>query len=140
MAKKVNPKKNKPAAPEEEPKPSRGKEVFEQVDSSDENIYPFSEAVPEGFDFDKHKPLKKRDFKEEYLYYEFRAEDLERKAAKLREQAEESKKLGSGKARQKAKRLVKLKSQIAKLTESLKESGVDVESILASMAETETDE
>ena len=128
MAKKTKPPK--PATPEQEPE-QKGKPVFDQVDSADENVYPFKEAVPEGFDFGEFKPLKKRDFKEEYLFYEYRAAEAEIKAAKFKELAEESKKLGSGKQRQATRRLLKLREQIAALSEHLGAQGVDVEALLS---------
>lgn len=130
---KVNPKSPtpaKPAKPDAVPK-GGGKPEFGKVNDPNDKVYPFKEATPEGYEFGKFKPLKKRDFVEDWLYYEHRAQEMEAKAKAFHEQADESKKLGSGKQRAKAKRLVKLRTQIAELTQALKDQGIDVEQLLA---------
>lgn len=124
-----------PAAPQvkttpEKPKRSK-KKVFENVGSKDEKIYPFTEAIPEGFDFKLHKSLKKKDFKEDYLYFEHRAAECEIKAVAYRDEAAEVKKLGSAKARGSAKRLVKMQDKMSELKKQLSEQGIDVEALLA---------
>jgi hypothetical protein len=62
---------------------------------------------------------------------------MEYKAAEFKEKAEESRKLGSGAQRSKARRLVKLQEQIAELTKTLGASGIDVEALLAAAREKE---
>lgn len=141
---KKNKNKNKnrapatPATPTVKPtpdKPKRGKkEVFKLVGNKDEKVYPFAVAVPEGFDFKTNKSLKKKDFKEDYLYFEHRAAECDFKAVAYREEAVEVKKLGSAKSRGSAKRLVKLQDKMAELKKQLTDQGVDVEKLLEDAA------
>lgn len=92
--------------------------------------YPFTD-VPTDYSFDNHKPLKKRDFAEEYQYLEYRAKEAEAKAAEYRKEAEECKKLGSSSARAAAKRLVKMTEKMGELAKQLKAAGVDVDALMA---------
>ena len=126
------PEDEKPVAakPKKEKKVKTKKPVFGLVDSTDEAVYPFSVEVPEGYEFGKFAALKKRDFKEEYIYTLHRAADYENRAVKMREEAEKIKSLGGSKARSKAKRLIKLREQFAALSEQLKASGIDVDALL----------
>lgn len=135
MAKTPQTPKPTPARPTttKVPKP-KGRQEFKLVGSKDENVYPFKDAVPEGFDFATNKPLKKRDFSADHLFYEYRAAEMDFKAAAFRKQAEEAKKLGSAKDRSRAKRLVKLQEKMAELKKQLTEQGVDVEDLLAAAA------
>lgn len=93
------------------------------------DAYPFKE-VPADFDYDAHKPLKKRDFAEDYVYLEYKAAECEAKAAQFRKEAEECKKLGSSSARAAAKRLVKMTEKMAELQAQLAAAGVDVDALL----------
>jgi len=120
----------KPAKPKKEKKVREKKPVFENVDSTDESVYPFTEEMPEGYEIGKYQTLKKRDFKEEYMYSLHKAAVHEHAATKLREEAEKIKSLGGKKARSKAKRLIKLQQQFAALREQLEGQGVDVDSLL----------
>lgn len=90
-------------------------------------------AVPEGFDFDKFRPLKKRDFTSEHLFYEHKAAQMDHKAAAFRAQGEEAKKLGSTKERAKAKRLIKMTEKMAELRKQLEAQGIDVDAVLATV-------
>ncbi len=119
------------AKPVKEKKVKVKKPAFGNVDNTDETIYPFSEEVPEGYEFGKFAPLKKRDFKEEHIYTLHRAADFEHRALKMREEAEKIKALGGTKARSKAKRLIKLREQFTALSEQLKLSGIDVDVLLS---------
>jgi len=92
---------------------------------------PLEVAVPEKFDFAKNKPLKKTDFKNEDLFFEYKAAECDAKAIVFRAKAEESKKLGSTKDRAKAKRLLKMQEKMAELREQLEADGVNVEELLA---------
>lgn len=131
-------KNRSPANPTIKPTPEKSKKSkraeFKLIGNKDEKIYPFSSAVPEGFDFKLHKNLKRKDFKEDYLYYEFRAAECESKAVAFREEAAEVKKLGSAKDRGKAKRLVKMQDKMEELKKQLQGQGVDVEKLLADAA------
>ena len=119
------------AKPKKEKKKKASKPIFEGVDSTDEAVYPFSAEVPEGYVFGKFASLKKRDFKEEYIYTLYRAAEFEHRALKMREEAEKIRSLGGTKARSKAKRLIKLREQFAALSEQLKNSGIDVDALLS---------
>ena len=137
MGKKNKNKNRVPAIPTVKPTPEKTKTkkgkkaVFELVGSKDEKVYPFTAAVPEGFDFKTNRSLKKKDFKEDYLYFEHRAEECDFRSVAYREEAAEVKKLGSAKDRGKAKRLVKLQDKMVELKEQLSKQGVDVEKLLA---------
>jgi len=116
----------KPTAPKREAKPT-----FGLVGNPDNTVYPFGNEVPEGFVFGKFAGLKKVDFAQEWFYLEHKAAECDAKAAALRTKAEESKKLGNSAQRGKTKRLMKLKEQLAVLTEQLSGQGIDVEALLA---------
>lgn len=133
-------KKNTPAKPTtvkptpEKSKDKKGRTEFKLVGHKDEKVYPFQVAMPEGFDFKINKPLKKRDFTADHLFYEYRALEMEFKAVGFRAQAEEAKKLGSAKDRSSAKRLIKLQDKMGELKEQLTKQGVNVEELLANAA------
>jgi hypothetical protein len=78
--------------------------------------------LPDDFDQKKHLPLKKKQFADEYAFLILRAEQLEKQAVKMRELAEQSKKLGNVKDRVKAKRLVQLTARLEELKKSLAET------------------
>ena len=127
-----------PAAPTVKPTPAKskkGKSAFKLVGNKDEKVYPFEVAVPEDFDFATCKSLKKKDFKEDYLYFEFRAEECDFRAAAFREEAAEVKKLGSAKDRGRAKRLIKMTEKMGELKKQLKNQGIDVDKLLADAVE-----
>ena len=86
--------------------------------------------VPEDFDSKLHKPLRKGDFEKEYTYLLMKADELEAKAKKLRDEAALSDKLGSSADRAKAKKLVKMQERMAELQKQLEDAGIDVESLL----------
>lgn len=133
MAKKKD-KKNRAAKPDvstTKVKPS-GRTVFGLVGSKDSEVYPFTDMTPEGFDPKVHKSLKKKDFAADHLFFLFRADELDSKAAAFRKQAVEAEKLGSSKDRGRMKRLVKLQDKVAELKQQLEAQGVDVEELLKS--------
>ena len=92
---------------------------------------PFDTAMPDGFNFNDHTPLKRDAFEKEQYYFEHRALYHESRAALMREQAAFAEKYGSKKQRQQVKRVEKLTSEIEELRKTLEASGVDVEAILA---------
>ena len=136
-----------PARPDKPMKPAKtkpGRANHPLVNSKDTNVFPFK-VLPTDFDFDTMKGLKKKSFATEAAYYDYRAKEMDHKAAKFRVQAEEAKKTGSGAERNKAKKLVKLQSKMAELKAQLAAQGVDVDALLkkagqvdAEAAETET--
>lgn len=89
------------------------------------------ESVPEDFSRKLHKPLKKADFKEEHVYLNMRADELELKVKALREDAKLSKELGSTADRAKAKRLRAMQTRMAELKKELSSQGIDVDALLA---------
>lgn len=91
----------------------------------------YEEAIPEGFDFGTYKPLKKRNFKQEYLWYLHKAAEMKFKAEQYEKKAEEIKKLGSPAERAKKKQIIRLQSKMAELKEQLSSQGIDVEALLA---------
>ena len=113
------------------PKPTAAAKTSKRVEypGIGGDAYPFK-SVPADFDYDAHKPLKKRDFAEEYMYLEYKAAECEAKASQFRKEAEECKKLGSSSARAAAKRLVKMTEKMGELTQQLKAAGVDVDALL----------
>jgi len=92
---------------------------------------PYDAAIPKGFNFDTFKALKKKNFKDEALYYEHRAFEMKFKAEKFEAQAEEIRKLGSPSERRKKKQIIKLQSKMDELKEQLSAQGIDVEALLA---------
>lgn len=131
--------KNNAARPER-PAPVKtkkpGRKAHPSVGNKDTSVYPFK-ALPEDFDFATMKGLKKKDFATDAAYYEYRAKELEARAAKFRTQAEEAKKMGTGTERKNAKRLVKLQEKMAELKAQLSAQGVDVESLLKTLKKDE---
>jgi hypothetical protein len=90
-------------------------------------------TVPADFDSKLHKPLKRKDFKDESLWFELRALDLEKKAARMRREGENIKKLGGVKDRVKAKRLLSMQKRMEDLKATLKSEGIDAEALLNSI-------
>lgn len=89
------------------------------------------ESWPSEFDPKKHKPLRRNEFKDETVWLDRKAEEYERKAKKLRDESEETKRLGPSKERSKAKKLVKVQQELDALKAILQGQGVDVEAALA---------
>lgn len=87
-------------------------------------------ALPEGFDFNEHKLLRRKNFTRDDLYFEHRALHLDHKAGKFRGMAAEAKALGSREDRARAKKLQRMNDQMAELREQLEKSGVDVGALL----------
>lgn len=91
------------------------------------------EGKPEGYSPKKHLPLKKADFKNEWEFYDWRADRAEAQAAKFRKEAEQSKTLGSSKDRAKKKQLLSLVKKIEALKSDLEGEGNDVAALLATL-------
>lgn len=80
-------------------------------------------VTPEGYNSSKHKPLGKSDFVDEPTFLLWKANEYERKAAKLRKEAETITKLGSAADRSKAKKLMTMQSRMAELAKELAADG-----------------
>lgn len=86
--------------------------------------------LPEDFDFAKCSPIKRRQFSSEAGYYEYKAKENHWRADVYESKAKESRELGSGKTRQKAKRLRNMTQRMSDLRTELEADGIDVEALL----------
>lgn len=100
------------------------------VDKKNEAVYPFS-STPDGFDFTKNRPLKKKDFTKPSAFMDYAADALEAKAKLFRAKAEDMRKTGDGKGGGKANRLLKMMEKAQKLREELRAQGIDVDALLS---------
>lgn len=91
------------------------------------------ETIPPDFNFDTNNPIKRKQFKQDWDFFNYQAQVMDYRAAGFRTKAEESQKLGAGAERAKSKRLVALQSKMKELQEQLEGQGVDVEALLASV-------
>ena len=89
---------------------------------------------PDDFDPKRHKGLDRKQFAEEHVFFSLQADRLEAAAVKMRERAEESKKLGNVKDRTRAKKLLAAQKRLEALKAEMISEGVDVDDLLASMA------
>ncbi len=104
----------------------------------------FEKPIPEGFDFMKHVPLKKVDFKSSGTFLRHKAEFLKFQAGKLSTSADELEKkglrieaLGDEKTAGKVKKVERLQNTLSELRKQLAESGINIDEILAGSAKTE---
>lgn len=94
--------------------------------------YPF-ETIPPTFDFSKHKPLGKKNFKDGTVgFLEFKAAQLRFSAAKLTAKAADydskiaiDKQFGSPEQRKIATKYANMRKQLAEMEKSLQADGVD---------------
>ncbi len=91
---------------------------------------PYDVAVPDDFNFKDYKTLKKKNFKDDELYYRHRAEEMEFKREAFVVKADEAKRLGSSSDRRKKKQIVKLQVKVTELKQLLTDRGIDVEALL----------
>ena len=103
------------------------------VGNKDAKIYPFA-TLPTDFDFAKHAGLKKKDFANTGEFFEYKAKECEAKAAAFRVKAKEESTTGGGKAKQKARRLVKMIDKMDELKKQLALQGINVEELLKATA------
>lgn len=89
--------------------------------------------IPKDYDPKLHLPLGRKSFEDESLWYEIKAQELERKAAAMREEGKQIKAIGGSKDRAAAKKLIALQKRIADLTAELSGKGVDVSAITAKL-------
>lgn len=97
----------------------------------------FDVSVPEGFEWDKYRPLKKSEFQADHLYYMHRAADftyrievLQNKVDEYNRLAEEAERWGSAEQQKKIKRLKKMQKQTDTLQQELLDDGLDVGALL----------
>lgn len=92
------------------------------------------EAIPEDFDSSKHAPIKRSQFKEDHLFFSYRAQLARAAAARFDKLAEQAKQVGNRADRAKANKLVKMQAKFAELRKTLEASGIDVDALLATAA------
>lgn len=88
--------------------------------------------IPADWDPKLHKPLTKKDFAEDHLFFELKARQAEAAAAKFRKMGEDSKKVGNVADRAKAKKLQSMQKRMEELKAQLTAQGIDVNALLAS--------
>jgi len=103
--------------------------AYPLVGSKDPAVYPLKE-VPADFNAKTHKPLKKKDFAEDYLFFSYKAAEARAKADAWDARAKEEKQLGSSKKRAQAKKLLKMTAKMAELRKMLEADGVDVDELI----------
>lgn len=97
-------------------------------------------ALPDGYDYRKFKPLKKKDFATEDLYIDYQGLIAEQKAEFFMELSKERhtranhlRKFGDADTRRKAKKLERATKQALLLQKELEAQGIDVSEILAGL-------
>lgn len=89
------------------------------------------DAVPADFNPKIHKPLGRKNYKDEGAWLEAKATELEKKAKDLRIEAENSRKLGNVADRANVKRLLAMQKRAQDLAAELLAQGIDVNALLA---------
>ena len=84
------------------------------------------EAVPDNYNPDIHQSLKKKHFKTDDIYYDFRAAQCREEADGWAKKAETFRKFGDAETRQAAMKLNAITGRIAELREQLASAGVDL--------------
>lgn len=97
-----------------------------------DTIIPLKE-VPKDWDPKAHKGLRRKDFSDEALFWDWRADRMELQVKKIRAHAEELRKLGTVKDRSRAKKLLSMQKRIADLKAQLEGEGVDVDALLTTL-------
>ena len=88
------------------------------------------DAIPEDYDSKKHLPLRRKDFSDESMWFDMKADEYDGKAAAFRKQAADWRAMGSKADRAKAKRLIAMKAKMAELEAALKAEGIDTDALL----------
>jgi len=91
--------------------------------------------IPADYSPKKHKPMTRKDFEDETLFFELQAQVCERKAKRFREMAEESKKLGGVGDVKAAKKLLGMQKRMNEMVAALKKDNpeLNVEDLLANL-------
>lgn len=116
-------------------KEKKVKETKPKVDKGRKD-YPLAKdhvisELPAGFDFTKHKTIKRANWDADWMHMEHRVAELRWKADVLEEKAKEAQTLGGKKERNKAKSLKKMQEKMAELRKELEASGIDVDELLS---------
>lgn len=125
-----------PAAKKDEAKKQDEEKSAKRTDFKAPPEGGWTQAIPEGFDFEQHFALKKPAFEKEHLYAEhkaaecdYRIKQLEERKKSFNERAEHLKKFGDSKMASKMKRAERVAKQLAELKKTLSEAGVDLSSL-----------
>ena len=89
--------------------------------------------MPADYNLKDHKPLIRKDFEDETIWLEWKAELLEEKAKVYRDEAALIRQFGSAEDRKAAEKLIKVRQQFEKLKAELSGQDIDVDAILASV-------
>lgn len=91
--------------------------------------------IPADYSPKKHKPMTRKDFEDESLFFELQAQVCERKAKRFREMAEESKKLGNVGDVKTAKKLLGMQKRMNEMVAALKKENpeLNIEDMLAKL-------
>lgn len=87
--------------------------------------------IPADLNVKRHKPLMRKNFEDESMFFELKAREFDAKAADFRKQAVEYKALGGAAKSGAAKRLLAMQKRIDELKKQLTDQGLDVGAILA---------
>ena len=82
---------------------------------------PKIDGLPSGFSSTKHEPLKKEDFKEDAMYYDWKADSLEKSAGRYRVNAELCRTFGDEEQRKAAIKLDKTRRAMQEMQSKLEE-------------------
>lgn len=87
-------------------------------------------TVPTDWNSRKYKPIVRKDFADESLYFDHMAGIYRGRAELLSKRAEETRSMGSREDRVKMRRLRTMVERMSALTEELKKNGIDVDAML----------
>ena len=90
---------------------------------------------PEDYDPSQHKPFIRKDFVDESIWLNWKADMMEEKAKKYRDEANLISQFGSAEARKNAEKLLKARQKFEDLKKQLEGSDIDVDAILSSISE-----
>jgi FKBP-type peptidyl-prolyl cis-trans isomerase (trigger factor) len=77
------------------------------------------ESVPSDYNEETHLPLRRKDFKSETIFLDWRADKLEAQAKQLRDESAKLKALGSAENQEDARKAIKLSKQLEELKKTL---------------------
>lgn len=95
-------------------------------------------AVPEDYSSKRHNPLKPGDFADEAVYFDFKAWQTGKASANWARKAKEYRELGGADARKNRAKLLKLTDQLEEMRKALAASGIDPDTVLAAMRESQS--
>ena len=90
----------------------------------------FITELPVDFDFQTQRGIARKKWASDSAYFDYKAQDYEFRATKMRGFAENARTFGSKNEQAKAKRLIKMTDKVAELRAQLILQGVDVDSLL----------